>query len=109
MNGGKAKLQNRKSKWLWSKLTNSLLPARSIGALPAECGPEGGSDCVSREQFERNYQGKRPVLLSGLIGDWPAMTRWTKRAFVEGYGTHVEVRIAPANSFSILAVSKLHP
>jgi hypothetical protein len=73
------------------------------------CGPEGGSDCLSREQFERDYQGKRPVLLSGLIGDWPAMTRWTKRAFVEGYGTRVEVRVAPANSFSILAVSKLHP
>ncbi|MHA7628034.1 cupin-like domain-containing protein [Corallococcus sp. M7] len=48
---------------------------------------------VSPEEFFRRYfLGHRPVVLRGLMADWPAMKRWSLPYFRERFGT-VEVEV----------------
>jgi hypothetical protein len=45
------------------------------------------------DEFVKQYcLGNRPVVLTGLAADWPAMQRWTPQFFKEQYG-NVEVEI----------------
>jgi len=50
---------------------------------------------VSREEFlERYYAANRPVILNGLMEDWPALGRWNPQHLKTEYGDHlVEVMI----------------
>jgi tetratricopeptide (TPR) repeat protein len=49
---------------------------------------------LSPEEFITEYARKnRPVLLSGLLDDWPAWEAWTKAAILQRHGEHqVQVR-----------------
>jgi hypothetical protein len=49
---------------------------------------------LSPEEFIAEYMLKnRPVLLSGILEDWPAWQRWTKSALLQRHGdTQVQVR-----------------
>jgi tetratricopeptide (TPR) repeat protein len=49
---------------------------------------------LSPEEFLAEYAHKnRPVLLTGLLDDWPAWREWTRAAFLERHGdTLVQVR-----------------
>jgi hypothetical protein len=43
--------------------------------------------CLSATEFDREYAGKKPVLISHLVDAWPAHTSWgTKASFLERYG-----------------------
>ncbi|TYH31063.1 hypothetical protein ES288_A01G143900v1 [Gossypium darwinii] len=41
---------------------------------------------LSKEQFDREYDGKKPVLLTGLAEYWPARTNWTIDKLLLKYG-----------------------
>ncbi|MBN1207258.1 MAG: cupin-like domain-containing protein [Myxococcaceae bacterium] len=51
-------------------------------------------DRLSPEEFLAEYARKnRPVLLTGLLEDWPAWEAWTKSSLLQRYGDHrVQVR-----------------
>lgn len=59
-----------------------------------------GSDCVERvaniseDDFLRHYYSRnRPVILTGMMDDWPAMTKWTPEFLRSRYGDElVEVQ-----------------
>ena len=58
-------------------------------ARKTACRTDGGKrrkGCLSPEEFERSYSGRRPVILKGLLDGWPARERWRRREFVEAYG-----------------------
>lgn len=47
-----------------------------------------GAKCLSAEEFEGRYVNKQPVLLDGLLEDWPALQHWsTVEGFVERHGS----------------------
>eukprot|EP01051_Picozoa_sp_SAG22_P016128 SAG22_NODE_2219_length_2823_cov_1.220999_1_plen_293_part_10 len=46
-----------------------------------------GSDCLSADDFDRLYLGRRPVMISGLATGWPATELWkTEKQFVDRHG-----------------------
>lgn len=46
------------------------------------------------EFFERYYACNRPVVLKGLMADWPALGNWSPRSFAERFGDErVEVMV----------------
>ena len=52
----------------------SLAAARPVERIPAP----------SLAEFRRDWlKADRPVVLTGLMDDWPAMTAWTDEALVE--------------------------
>ena len=58
-------------------------------ARKTACRTDGGKrrkGCLSPEEFERSYAGRRPVILKGLLDGWPARERWRRREFVDLYG-----------------------
>ena len=69
---------------------NGGWPTREIG------GPDAGRRCnierrtgLSKPEFLREYADKnRPVILKGLLDDWPATTTWRRDEFVAKYGAY---------------------
>ncbi|RKG96599.1 cupin-like domain-containing protein [Corallococcus sp. CA053C] len=59
---------------------------------------DGGRELEVRERiapeefFQRYYFGHRPVVLRGMMEDWPALTRWSLPYFRERFG-QVEVEV----------------
>lgn len=48
--------------------------------------------------LERYYASNRPVIITGMLDDWPAMTRWNLDYFQSAYGEHeVEVQTGRSN------------
>ncbi|PKA49531.1 F-box protein [Apostasia shenzhenica] len=41
---------------------------------------------LSMEEFQHNYDGKRPVLLTEVAGSWPARYKWTLDQLLSNYG-----------------------
>ena len=41
---------------------------------------------LTREAFESDYRGRRPVIIDGLIDDWPARRTWRRRALERRLG-----------------------
>jgi hypothetical protein len=41
--------------------------------------------CINKDEFLKNYKGKKPVLISGLIDDWSARTNWAKDNVLKKY------------------------
>jgi ribosomal protein L16 Arg81 hydroxylase len=41
---------------------------------------------LSAEEFFRSYVGKRPVVLAGLVANWPAVTSWTPEYWISKWG-----------------------
>lgn len=54
---------------------------------------ERRSGVAPAEFVDRYYFGSRPVILTDIAEDWPALTRWTPQHFAERYGTaQIEVQ-----------------
>jgi hypothetical protein len=48
---------------------------------------------LSRDEFEQRFvRGCRPVVITGLARDWPAMTRWSPQYMKNHFG-HLEVEV----------------
>jgi len=48
---------------------------------------------LSRDEFEQRYvRGCRPVVITGLARDWPAMKRWSPQDLKQRFG-HLEVEV----------------
>ena len=48
---------------------------------------------LTRDEFVEHYvRGCRPVVITGLARDWPALTRWSPQYLKEGFG-HLEVEV----------------
>ncbi|NTX08384.1 cupin-like domain-containing protein [Myxococcus sp. CA040A] len=69
----------------------SLLEVRA--ALHAQCHPGLSPVAVDRLRhlapdafFERYYIPNRPVVIKGLLDDWPALTRWSPEWLAERFG-----------------------
>uniref|UniRef100_A0A7N0UM70 F-box protein n=1 Tax=Kalanchoe fedtschenkoi TaxID=63787 RepID=A0A7N0UM70_KALFE len=41
---------------------------------------------ISIEEFSRDYDGKKPVLIDGLADTWPARSTWTPDQLIQKYG-----------------------
>lgn len=70
------------------KKLHSLLDIhRSLSALADGSGEVERRDRISREELlERYYAANRPVVLTGLMDDWPALSRWSPEYFKETCG-----------------------
>ena len=77
------------------------------GQQPQHTGDHTNSACLTPEEFERTFAGKKPVLISGLIDDWPAHERWarSKLAFLERYG-NTTCRVLSAQEFVLSGPSQ---
>lgn len=75
------------------KLESVLDLRRSLSSLASGSETVERRDRVSREEFlERYYAANRPVILTGMMADWPALDRWNPQYFKTAYGDHrVEV------------------
>ena len=68
--------------------------------------------CITPQQFEEEFAGRRPILLQGLAASWPAMTVWgrDKQAFLERYSpyTSIEPNIRATASSGLSCVCAGH-
>eukprot|EP00794_Sanderia_malayensis_P016764 gene16764-18458_t len=44
---------------------------------------------LSLEEFIQLYDAKWPVLITDAMKDWPAMEKWSKRFFMQNYGSEI--------------------
>jgi hypothetical protein len=87
---GSARLRNRLIKREWT-----------LGVYRTLSRARGGSDVIGRrsrlsrtEFFEEYYHQNRPVIITGMLDDWPARTKWSLDYFREAYGDRdVEVQM----------------
>ncbi|KAL4280497.1 hypothetical protein GQ457_03G033490 [Hibiscus cannabinus] len=63
-------------------------------------GNVGRKKNISAEQFRREYDGIKPVLLNGLVDTWPARSTWTIDQLVSKYGD-VAFKISSSLKFSM--------
>ncbi|KAK8692331.1 hypothetical protein V6N13_075799 [Hibiscus sabdariffa] len=63
-------------------------------------GNVGRKKNISAEQFRREYDGIKPVLLNGLADTWPARSTWTIDQLVSKYGD-VAFKISSSLKFSM--------
>ena len=74
----------------------AMCPDPTTAALPEDPRHIGELDRVrgitSREFFHEYYAKRKPVVLEGMMEDWPAMQRWSFDHFREEYGAE-EVRV----------------
>ena len=70
------------------KKLHSLLDIhRSLSSLAGGSGEVERRGRISRaELLERYYAANRPVILTGLMDDWPALSRWSPAYFKETCG-----------------------
>lgn len=67
---------------------------------PRECDIDRRAD-LSPEEFISEYVEKgKPVMLSGLLEDWPARTTWSRKPLLERFGKN------PAPSFTSVLLAK---
>ncbi|SEU24980.1 Cupin-like domain-containing protein [Myxococcus fulvus] len=53
---------------------------------PAPLAVERRRGLVAQDFFERYYARNQPVVIEGLLDDWPARTRWTPEWLAEHFG-----------------------
>ena len=49
-------------------------------------GDTGPDDCMSPDEFRSVYESKKPVLIDGLIHNWPAFATFQKTELLMRYG-----------------------
>ena len=75
---------------------------------PGYTAVEKRRDVPSDEFIERYVRGCRPVILTGLTADWPAMQRWSPNYLKQNFG-HLDVEIqAERNADARYEENKLH-
>ena len=70
-------------------------------AVPSSITEIERLDNPTREQFERDYVNQnRPVILTGVSSNWPAMTKWTPENLRANYGDRaIEARFEEHGDF----------
>ena len=70
----------KKREWL-------LAAYRKLNRLHPECGEISRRHKLSREEFlEGYYCANRPVIITGMMDDWPALQKWSLDYFDETFG-----------------------
>jgi hypothetical protein len=84
------RLAHQLKKRNWVLHTLHILQSLSPGAKQVERREKLGRE----EFFERYYTQNRPVIITGMLEAWPALTRWTPDYLKEKCGHHiVEVQV----------------
>ena len=82
---GAYRLKNRLKKRDWL-----LATYRKLNRLRPESGQVDRRDRLSRKEFfEEYYVLNRPVIITGMINDWPALTKWNLAYFADRFGDQV--------------------
>ena len=68
---------------------------RKCNRLHPDSGEIGRRHRLSRDEFLREYYStNRPVIITGMMDDWPAMRKWNLDYFAEKFGDReVEVQM----------------
>jgi LPS sulfotransferase NodH len=86
-------LAARRRQELLDKAMNLLSAFRQLDSLHPRAGVVERRTGVSRAEFrEQYYSANRPVILQGLLREWPAMTLWTP-AYLKGKVGNARVEI----------------
>ena len=78
----------RKREWILSLY-------RKLHRLHPEAGAVERRDKLPRDEFLREYYSlNRPVIITGMMDDWPALRTWNLEYFAERFGDReVEVQM----------------
>ncbi len=91
-----ARLARQQQKAISEKLSKLESHARIDAQLarnhPARCAVERRETLDAETFFRDYYAANRPVVMTGMMKDWAALTRWTPQYFRERFG-HVSVQI----------------
>ena len=83
----------RRQQQLHRKLESMVANQHRVQALSGRYGTVEKRVTVSRDEFlERYVAGSRPLVLTGMTRDWPAMHRWSPRDLQQRFG-HLEVEV----------------
>jgi Cupin-like domain len=79
---------------LLAKLESVLAINQQLAELAPNYGTIERRERISKEEFlERYYATNTPVILTGMMQDWSAMSRWCPQYFKNNYGsTEVEIQ-----------------
>ncbi|NJL11469.1 MAG: hypothetical protein HC908_18695 [Calothrix sp. SM1_7_51] len=79
---------------LLAKLESVLAINQQLAELAPNYGTIERRERISKEEFlERYYATNTPVILTGMMQDWPAMSCWCPQYFKDNYGsTEVEIQ-----------------
>ncbi|KAL2504282.1 F-box protein [Abeliophyllum distichum] len=58
----------------------------SLHGFSFDCGTVERKENINLEEFQREYDGRKPVLISGLADNWPARKSWTTEQLLVKYG-----------------------
>lgn len=91
--------------WQQPSMHADALPCTVDRKRACEAGADKtdeGAPCLSPEEFDRHYKGRKPVILFGLTDQWPAHRRWAanKTEFLKRYG-HLSVSMVSAAETAI--------
>jgi len=93
MDRSPAILAARKFQQIQRKLESMMSNQQKLRELAADYQKVEKRSGVSRDEFLERYAiGSRPVVLTDLAGDWPAMKRWSPQYLKEKFG-HLETTI----------------
>jgi hypothetical protein len=88
-----ALLAARKFQQIQRKLESMMCNQQKLRELASDYQQVEKRSGVSRDEFLERYAiGSRPVVLTDVAGDWPAMQRWSPQDLKQRFG-HLEVEI----------------
>jgi Cupin-like domain len=91
-------LAARKMQQLQRKLESVLANQQKLWELAPEYGRVEKRPKITRREFiDRHVRGSRPLVLTGLTRDWPAMKRWSAQDLKARFG-HLDVEIQAERS-----------
>lgn len=104
---GSERLRNRLRKRDWQ-----LATYRKLNRMHPDSGTIERRDKLPRGEFLRNYySSNRPVIITSMMEDWPAMRKWSLDYFSERFGDRqVEVQLGrnAGNNYEIEREKYLH-
>jgi len=93
MNGSPGLVAARKFQQIQRKLESVLANQQKLWELTPRYQQVEKRSGVSRDEFIERYAiGSRPVVLTDVARDWPAMRKWSPKYLKEKFG-HLEVQI----------------
>ncbi|MEO8807509.1 MAG: cupin-like domain-containing protein, partial [Burkholderiaceae bacterium] len=91
-------LAARKMQQLQRKLESVLANQQKLWELAPDYQRVEKRPKITRREFiERHVRGSRPLVLTGLTRDWPAMKRWSAQDLKSRFG-HLDVEIQAERS-----------
>jgi len=78
---------------LLRKLESTVANLQKLWQLAPDYAVVEKRERLSRDEFEQRYvRGCRPVVITGLARDWPALKRWSPQDLKQRFG-HLEVEV----------------